>query len=697
LPTPLLDTPQTVNVVTEKVIEERGARTLEEALRSVPGITFAAGEGGQQGDSPIINGFSARGDIYRDGVRDPGWYTRDLFSSDRVEVYKGPSAFAFGRGTTGGAINFVSKLPTGASFVDTVVTGYTSTGIRTELDASGKKDNFSWRFAAMGQNIDTQDRDNVSTKRWGVAPSLKVDVTNQTRVTLAYVYQGEDSIPDYGHPYLRQPIYSPTTGALTNGGYYGTGQATGPVPIKRSNWFGVFDGPLADVVDTTTHIATAKIEHDFNKDAKLTNVTRYVQNDRSARPTAPRELGNAAGVVPVPSLYPVTLMTIGRQHFWSETDNTLLVNQTDFVGKAYTGSVQHTYVVGMELMRETRFQQRANGMDDNNLCAPLNASCRTSLAFPIPTTFGGQFDFWNPAQDTESKNIAFYGSDQIKLNQYFELLGAVRFDRFSTQFDDPGALLPANRSLSRTDDMFSWRVGGVVHPTPNSSLYVAGGVSYNPAAELGTLSGADNNAANVRLAPERNQSIEAGVKVDLLENKLSVTGAVFRIEKTNLRIPLDPSLPTAAQVLVLDGLARIQGFELGVAGKLTDKWQIFAGFSHLDTEIAKTKNLAELGRELPNAPPNSFSLWTTYDVTPLWVVGGGAFYNADTFVNTTNTAYVPEYWRFDVMTSYKVAKNHTLQFNIYNLTNELYYAQYYSGHAVPAAGRYASLSWRARW
>ena len=401
LPTPLLDTPQTVNVVTEKVIEERGARTLEEALRSVPGITFAAGEGGQQGDSPIINGFSARGDIYRDGVRDPGWYTRDLFASDRVEVYKGPSAFAFGRGTTGGAINFVSKLPTGASFVDTVVTGYTSAGIRTELDASGKKDNFSWRFAGMGQNIDTQDRDYVSTKRWGAAPSMKVDLTSQTRVTLAYVYQGEDSIPDYGHPYLRQPIYSPATGALTNGGYYGTGQATGPVPIKRSNWFGVFEGPLKDVVDTTTHIATAKIEHDFDKDAKLTNVTRYVQNDRSARPTAPRELGTAAGVVPVPNLYPVTLMTIGRQHFWNETDNTLLVNQTDFVGKAYTGSVQHTYVLGMELMRETRFQQRANGMDDTNLCAPLNASCRTSLAYPIPTAFGGQFDFWNPAQDTE--------------------------------------------------------------------------------------------------------------------------------------------------------------------------------------------------------------------------------------------------------------------------------------------------------
>jgi catecholate siderophore receptor len=697
LPTPRLDTPQTVNVVTERVIKERGAQTLEDALRSVPGITFSAGEGGVQGDAPFINGFSARGDIYRDGVRDPGWYTRDLFSSDRVEVYKGPSAFAFGRGTTGGAINFVSKLPTGASFLDTTVTGYTPSGVRTELDAGGKKDNVSWRIAAMGQNIDTADRDNVWTKRWGVAPSVKVDFTSQTNFTLAYVYQGEESVPDYGHPYLPQPAYSPVTGALTNGGYYGTGQATTPVPIKRSNWFGVFEGPLADVQDTATHIATAKIEHNFTKDIKAVNVTRYVQNDRSSRPTAPRELRQANNVTAVTPLYPVGLMTIGRQHFWTETDNTLLVNQTDFVGKVYTGPIQHTFVAGMELMRETRWQQRANGMDANNLCAPANILCRTSLAFPTDTTFGGQFNFWNPAQDTESKNIAFYASDQMKLNQYFELLGAIRFDRYNTKFEDPGNAVVANRFLERTDNMLGWRVGGVFHPTPNSSIYVAYGTSYNPAAELGTLSGAGNNAANVQLPPEKNNSLEAGVKVDLLNNKLSLTGAVFRIQKTNMRIALDPSLPNNAQVLVLDGEAQVDGVEVGIAGNITDKWQIFAGYSHLETEIKKTRNMAELGRQLPNTPSDSFSLWTTYAVTPEWLIGGGAIYQSDTFVNTTNTAYVPDYWRFDLMTSYKVHKNHTIQLNIYNLTNEMYYAQYYGGHAVPAAGRYAALTWRAKW
>jgi catecholate siderophore receptor len=373
------------------------------------------------------------------------------------------------------------------------------------------------------------------------------------------------------------------------------------------------------------------------------------------------------------------------------------VNQTDFVGKVYVGPIQHTVVAGMELMRETRFQQRANGMDGNNLCAPTNVACRTSLAYPVDSYFGGQFNFWNAALDSESKNVAFYASDQMKLNQYFELLGAVRWDRFSTDWEDPGNAMAANRSLQRTDEMFSWRVGGVAHPTPNSSVYVAYGVSFNPAGELGTLSGAANNAASVTLAPERNESIEAGVKVDLLQNRLSVTAAVFRIEKTNLRIPNDPSLPAAQQVLVLDGLARVDGVEVGVAGNLTDRWQIIAGYSHLETEIARTKNLAELGRQLPNAAPDNFTLWTTYAITPAWLIGGGAIYQAETFVNTANTSYVPDYWRFDAMTSYRINPNNTIQLNIYNITDEQYYAQYYQGHAVPASGRYAALSSRARY
>lgn len=683
LPVPLSNTPQTVNVVTQQVIQEQRLTSIEDALRTVPGITFSAGEGGQQGDSPIIRGFAARGDLFRDGIRDPGWYTRDLFSADRVEVYKGPSGFAFGRGSTGGAINIVSKLPQATTFVDGTISGVSTGGYRAEVDANGKQGNVSARIAAMYQDIPTASRDHVSARRWGVAPSVKVDFAPDTRAIFGYIYQGEDSVPDYGHPYLPAPAYSAATGALTNGGYYGNGRPTPPVPIPRENWFGTSSGPFRDQVLTDTHIATARFEHDFNKDLKITNATRYISVDRFARPTAPRSLFQANNTSAVTPGYPVQLMTIGRQGFATDTDNTLLINQTDLTGKFYVGGIENTFAVGGEAMRETRDQSRTNH------CLPATIACRTSLFFPTDTSFNPITSVVLP-NSTESTNLGVYGFNQAKFNDFFELLGSIRYDDFRSDYTNLAAA-PASQHLSRSDQMVSWRVGGVFHPTSYSSVYAAYGVSHNPAAEFQTLSDATNNAANTLLDPEQNTTLEVGAKADVLNGRLTLSGAVFRIEKTNLRIPIDPVLNTA---LVLDGVARVDGFELGVAGKITDHWSVFAGYSYLDSKIANTTNQAELGRELPNTPPHNLTLWTTYDVTPEWTVGGGVTYAAQTFVNTTNTSYVPEYWKFDAMASYRVTRNSVLQLNLTNLTDELYYAQYYQGHAVPAAGRTATLTYR---
>lgn len=697
IPTPLLNTPQTVNVVTQQVLQEQRLTSMEDALRTVPGITFAAGEGGNQGDTPIIRGFAARGDIFRDGIRDPGWYTRDLFNVDRVEVYKGPSAFAFGRGSTGGAINLVTKLPTGIPYIEGFVTGTTAGGYRTELDASGKKDNVSGRIGAMYQDMPTPDRDNVGVKRWGVAPSIKVDLNPETRAIVSYIYQGEESVPDYGVPYLPAPVRN-SSGALTNGGYFGNGQATPPIPVPRSNWYGVKNGPLADVVRTDTHIGTVKFERDLAPDLKISNATRYVSNDRFAINTAPRSLLQADNATAVTPGYPVDQMTIGRQHFQIETNNTLLTNQTDIGGKFYTGSLLHTFSAGFEATRETRYQQRARGVGPSgsasNLCDPAQLACRTSAYYPVDTSFGGFFGGWNTSLSTETTTIAAYAFDQIKINEYFEVLGSIRQDHYRAEFGDPGNATSANRNLSRTDDMTSWRVGGVFHPTKNSSVYTAYGTSFNPSAEFGVLSSAVNNAASPLLDPEKNTTIEVGAKADFLNNKLSVTGAIFRIEKTNLRISSAPADTTAA--LVLDGLARVDGIELGIAGALTDKWQVFAGYSYLQSEIVRTRNLAELGRELPGTPHNNFNLWTSYAVTPDLTIGGGVQYQDDAFANTTNTTYVPSFWKFDAMAAYKVTRNSTLQLNVYNIGDAMYYAQYYAGHAVPASGRYASLTYRIR-
>jgi catecholate siderophore receptor len=680
LPTPLRDTPQTVNVVTQQVIQDQRANTMEEALRNVPGITFSAGEGGQQGDSPFINGQSARNDIFRDGIRDPGWYTRDLFPVERVEVYKGPAAFAFGRGATGGAINNVSKIATGASFAETTVTGSTAGGVRVDGDASGKVGNIAGRVVVMGQDLDTADRDNIWTKRWGIAPSFVMDITDSTKATLAYIYQGEESVPDYGVPWRPAPTTNAATGART-GGYNGDGSAVTPVQVPHSNWYGFTTDPLKDLVQTNTHIVTGKLEHRFNEAFTLTNTTRYIAVDRMARPTAPRTLNTATGSSTIPAGYPEDQMTIGRQHFETDTDNTMLVNQTDLLAKFHTFGLKHTVSAGMELSRETRWQQRAN------LCNPTGAgACRTSLWTPDPSAPNGVFTGYGVPNETTQDTVALYASDQIKLNKYFDLLGALRYDSFKTDYES-GAT-----QLSRTDNLLSWRFGGVYHPIPNASIYVTYGNSYNPSAEFGTLSTSGTNS--VLLDPEKTVLMEAGVKVDVLNERLSLTGSVFRADKTNMRVPVDPLSNT---VYALDGKARIDGVELGITGKVTDKWNVLVGYSHLNSEILETTQLDRLGNEVPNTPPNNFTFWSTYDVTTEWTVGGGAFYQDRTYANDTNTLYVPSYWRFDVMTSYKITPKMILQLNIYNLTDEYYYAQYYGGHAVPAAGRYAALSLRTRW
>ena len=704
LQTPLLNTPQTINVVPQQEIQERRLTTMEEALRTVPGITFSAGEGGQQGDSPIIRGFVARGDIFRDGFRDPGWYTRDLFDIDRVEVYKGPSSFAFGRGSTGGAINNVSKLPTGATYVEGTATAGSAGGYRFDMDASGKRDNISGRIAALYTDVPTPTRDNVWTKRWGVAPSVTAQLDDNTKATLAYIYQGEEGAPDYGWPYLPQPGYSPITGALVNPGYNGNGSPVAPVPINRNTWFGIATGPLRDIVTTETHIFTGIVERDLGNNFKITNGTRVLINDRFGRNTAPRGLANAAMQPFTSGLtvgtggngigYPVDLMTIGRERRERETDATFAVNATDLTGKFDTGIINHTLTAGVELSRESRNQSRTD------LCVPTgptaNLACFTSLVNPgsggVPATGFTVV----PGNNTLSTDYAAYVIDQMKITQYFELLGSFRYDRYSTHYVDASAIAGQN-DLRRTDNLPSYRFGAVYHPTPNSSIYFVYGNSYNPSAELGTLSGNPTNTASVTLAPEKNISYEAGVKADVIEGTLSLTGAVFRIEKTNLRIPNDPTLPTAQQFLVLDGLARVDGFELGAVGRLTKEWQVIAGYSYLDSSIEKTSNLAELGRWLPNAPRHNLALWTTYDITQKWTVGAGATYQSDAFVNTTNTAFVPEYWKFDAMVSYKVDNKSTIQLNIYNITDQLYYGQYYQGQVVPASGRYASLSYRVRW
>ncbi|MBC7785114.1 MAG: TonB-dependent receptor, partial [Burkholderiales bacterium] len=449
MPVPLLDTPQSVTVIPQQVIRDQSATSLQDVLRNVAGITFRAGEGGNGGDDPYIRGFDARNDMFRDGVRDPGWYTRDLFATDRVEVYKGPSSFLFGRGSTGGVINTVTKTPTGKTSVDAEISGQVPGGYRATVDANGKvNDNVSARIAIMNQDVPKAGREDVVQKRWGIAPSIKAKIGDSTEATASYIYQHTDHIPDYGIPFV-----GAAPGTTTRF----------PANVPRSNFYGVLTNSLSDVETNDAHIATFKVEHEINNQFKIANTTRYADITRFLRINQPP--GGAA-------VSPTNLnVNLARNRWQLNVQSSLLANQTDVVGKFQTWGMQHTLVTGLEFTKEDRSQLR------QNITGVVPGTVNLLYPDPYPT-FPGNIAAPGLPTLNNGRSTAAYLADQVKLNKYFELLGGLRWERFTADSGVQPAI------FSRTDSLWSWRVGAIFHPIENTSIYVTRGTSFNPSAEF---------------------------------------------------------------------------------------------------------------------------------------------------------------------------------------------------------------------
>jgi catecholate siderophore receptor len=683
LPTALKDTPQTVNVITEQLIKDQRANTVVEALRNVPGITFNAGEGGTQGDNINIRGYSARNDFYRDGVRDPGWYTRDVFSLQQVEVLKGPSSFLFGRGSTGGIVNQTSKLPQDRDHVDIEGTLSSAPGGRITTDFNKVwNENVSTRLVVLGTKSDVPGRDGPENKREGIAPSVAVKLGDSTKATLAYIYQHDDNIPDYGIPMLP-------------GSYFGTSVGR-PAPVPSNTFYQVLGGALPDYERVYVNIGTFKLEHEFTKDIKLTNTTRYTDVNRDTRVRGVQL--NATNIFTSPTGgttvgFPLTGANLNNyyvantNHFQNNTINRLLTNQTDLVAKFNTGFLSHTVATGTEFSRETRDHYRAMITGDE----------RVNLGSPNPyPVIGGVVAPTTTLTAAESTTSAVYVADQVKLNKYFELLGGLRFDQFKTKQDistlqtGTNIVTVAPTSLENSVKFLSYRIGAIFHPTENSSVYYMRGTSANPPSEFVSFSNGQQN-----LDPATNLTDEVGVKVDMLGGNLSLTSAIFRTVQKNASENLGTS---AAPNYVTVGTTRVQGYEFGLTGRITREWNVMLGYTYLDSAVLDSITLTSIGNKLANTPTNSGSIYTTYDITPKWTVGGGAFYVGDRFTNTTNAYIAPAYWRYDAMASYKVNDKFTLQLNAYNLANTTNFESLAgAGWAVPGPGRYVSLTGRYQW
>jgi catecholate siderophore receptor len=648
LPDPIKDTPQSITVLPEQVLEERALFTLRDALRTVPGISLAAGEGGgRQGDNLTLRGFPAGNDIFIDGVRDLGQYGRDTFNLESVEVLKGPSAVMFGRGSTGGVINQVSKAPKLTPFYE--ISGTVGSGPqgRATVDINQPfGGSAALRLNLMGFKGDTPGRDHATSERWGAAPSFGIGLNGPTRLIVSYFYMGDDNLPDYGFPYLRG----------------------GPAPVDRENFYGLVK---RDYEHDDVHIGTIRLEHDFNENVRLRNTLRLAVIQRGSLISVPAIVGT-----PSPTT-PLTSINVSRTGIERHQEDTSVINTTDVIVKFNTWRFKHTLVTGVEASRETSDVRRYTftGVPITEL---VNPSAFANLsAMSRAKNFDGS---------SAATAVGVYAVDEMAITEQWKIMGGLRYDLFDADFRNRFA----SQTLSRTDEALSPRAALVFLPTKAQTYYFSYGTSFNPSAEALVL--ALNNAST---EPEKNETFELGAKWDFLDGALGVRTAVFRTYKNNARTT-DPVLG----IQVTDGKQRVQGFELEVVGRVLPGWNVFLGYAYLDSRVLASLDVQNgvpvEGKRLANVPEHSASLWTTYDIANQWQVGGGAFFVDKRYANTDNLNVVPSYVRGDVTVAYRPIKPLELRFNVINISDEKYFDAIHPSHVIPGNARTFLLTgtWR---
>ncbi|HEX6739365.1 MAG TPA: TonB-dependent siderophore receptor, partial [Vicinamibacteria bacterium] len=625
--------------------------TLRDVLRNVTGISIQAGEGGvPAGDNLSVRGFNARTDMFIDGVRDTGGYSRDPFNLEQVEVTKGPASAYSGRGSTGGSVNLVSKSPgPTASRSGQVAAGAAAykrgtVDVNQPLDAVGLA-GAALRFNAMWTDADVPGRDAVFQGRWGVAPSLAFGLGTPTRVTLSYFRLDQDNLAEYGLPWVPN-----TNLALPQ--YHD--QAP---PVDFHNFYGLRD---RDYEKTATDLASAQLERELGGSLRLRSLVRYGRTRRDSVITAPR-------------FATTTGTAINRQLQSRDQHDGIVAGQTDLTARFHTGALAHALVAGVELDRETSTNHARSGP----------AAPTADLYHPNPDDpYPGPITRTGARNDGTADTVAVYAFDTVSLGQRWELSGGARFDRFQVDYQSRAAT-GERTSFDRTDELLSGRGAVVFKPAARGSLYAGYGVSFNPSAEGLSLS-----AATAQVEPERSRSLELGTKWDLLAGRLAMTAAAFRTDKNHARTP---GLSAGDPPTVLDGEQRVEGLELGVTGRLTARWEVLGSYTRMRSEVTASNNAAEVGHAFGNTPDHSFRLWTSYRAGGGLEVGGGAEYVGDRFNANSGARVAAGYWLFDALASCELNRHLTLRLNGYNLGDARYIDRVGGGHFIPGAGRTAHL------
>lgn len=704
----LRDTPQSITVIDRDTIDGQNLLSLQDILSTLPGITFGAGEGGGGfGDKINLRGFDATNDITVDGVRDSGMYSRtDPFNLESVEVVNGANSVYSGAGSVGGTVNLVSKAAGLNEFHKASIAAGTDAYARFTSDSNFVLgEGTALRLNTMAHQNDVPGRDVEENQRWGVAASLGFGLGSDTSWTLSYLHQKDDNTPQYGLPFFNGDVLP---------------------GIDRGNYYGYSN---IDRQEIELDAVTSVIEHSFNERFKLRNLTRWQQADQFSLVDAVQGtwcLGN--NLTPTGascgSTRPGNYTPSGPRGYGRDTRNTTLYTQTDLTATFNTGAIEHNLVAGFSVLHEKFDLDVTSDFRNPNGTNPFLAGLpQMNIANPDHLYRGPLNRTLTGRTEGELDNRAIYVFDTLKFNEQWQLSLGARYERNEGKTSIANVVLAptaANQPLpaqpigtvtgygvpfKNNDDLFSYRAGLVYKPVENGSVYVAYGNSKTPSKA------SVNGSCTIETCsvdPESAVNYEIGTKWDFLEGRLAFTGSVFRNERKNYKVadPANPLNPSGLQQL--DGRARVDGVMLGLSGLIADNWAVYANYAFLDSEVLQgaSNRQSQLGLDytrgdrLLNVPEHSFSLWTTYDLSPKWQIGYGATYqgkiwltqHSATNLNGPLTTY-GSYWTHRAMVAYKISRQAQLQLNVNNLTDEEYFTRVRNnGWATPGDGRQVVLS-----
>jgi catecholate siderophore receptor len=677
LPGSVQDQPQVVNVVTQQQLQQQKVTTVEQALRAVPGVTLATGEGVSSfnGDQFRIRGLEAKGDVFVDGLRDVGGYVRDSFAIEEVQVIKGPSSETFGSGTTGGVINLRQKtahLGDAASFEVSVGT---DAFFRSIVDVN-KQINSTTAVRAVGMyhGQDIPDRDHVESERWGFLGSFGFGLGTDTTWIVNYLHQTGDRTPDYGVPTIRgmgQDVGTPVT----------------EIGLPRSTFY----GRRTDHDKTDIDMITSRFQTRINDQLTFNNDTRlafYQRDFAGSGVGCSTGCSNSflAGGNP-------NVTTSGGYHPAYKREDWAFQNVTSVKAKFNTGVLRHEAVAGIDVFHQE---------DDHTGIAQFRTPAQVPIRTPELYYRNGADFSRSPLEDSsaEGTEIGLFASDRVWFTPEFSVLAGVRWTDFDYTFDlldVRGGGAPINRESS--GDFWSPKISVIWEPDNSQTYYASWATSAYPIGQQAVTSSYPIEDFQGGLV-EEHESYEIGAKYSLLDGRLGVTGAVFQIDKDNAINPNGEDRFGRPVSVQSDEAHRIRGVEIGFAGQLTRAWTLFAGYAYLDSEVRKSTNLNNVGNKVAGVPEHSASLWTAYDLTTaglinspgIWTIGGGIFYQDEVFAPTHtsfgngNDTLIPSSFTLDAMVSYEL-DGWRLAANGYNLTDELNYDASYAGRAVPSAGR----------